>query len=334
MGEYLRKKLSNRSLIEIVENCKKALLRGYLDDAEWEKEGIMKVVRMRDFEKFKEERRKANEMYDRFCGYLEKVLPEIEKIKDPVEKLRKLKPLYEKALELDGRRRWYDRGLNDQFGETILVYYINLMKDFLAEIGKKDLLFDIINGYEFDSFRVEMMRDYVSLLYKLPNSIKLKPKIDVEDLKSLDNGSLKHIKEITKKYTHSSLENVVKKLNLYLAFSGKEENILKELNRKKEERIKKRIDAIKKIKDDLQRINKWEEFRKLLGIIDELTYYNVYEDEFRHTQLKELADYFLREEVAKTLYRLELINSPNPMEYPQRYLFKKLNEALKGEEDG
>ena len=36
-------------------------------------------------------------------------------------------------------------------------------------------LVDIINGYEFDSFRVEMMRDFVSLLYKLSNSIKLSP---------------------------------------------------------------------------------------------------------------------------------------------------------------
>lgn len=330
MGDYLARKLAGRNLIEIVENCRKALLKGYLDDAEWEKEGIMRVVRMRDFKRFKRERKEANERYDKFCEYLEEVLPEIEEIKDPVEKLKRLGPLYEKALEYDGKRRWYDRGLNDQFGETILVYHINLLKDLLREIGREDLLFDIINGYDFDSFRVEMMKDYIRVLYRIPSSLKNNLKLSLENIISLDDEVLKEIKELATKYTHSNIENVVNKLNLYLTFSEREKEVLDELENKKKARIEKRKKAIEEIRNDLKKINKLDEFEKLLRIIDELTYYNIYEDEFRHTQLKELADYFLREETAKTLYELDAIDSPNPMNYPQRYLLKKIKEILNG----
>ena len=334
MGDYVARKLAKRNLIEIVETCRKALLKGYLDDAEWEKEGIMRTVRMRDFERFKSERKEANERYDKFCEYLEEVLPEIEEIKDPIEKLKKLGPLYEQTLEYDGRRRWYDRGLNDQFGETILVYHINLIKNLLSEIGKEDLLFDIVNGYDFDSFRVEMMKDYLKVLYTFPPSIKNKSRLSVEDLTSLSDEVSKEIEILATKYTHSSIENTINKLNLYLIFSGREKEILEELENKKKDRIKRRKKTIAKIRSDLQKINKLEEFEKLLKIVDELTFYNIYEDEFRHTQLKELADYFLREEVAKTLYLLGIIDSPNPMNYPQRYLLKKVKEILNGGTNG
>jgi len=58
----------------------------------------------------------------------------------------------------------------------------------------------------------------------------------------------------------------------------------------------------------------------------------MYEDEFRHAQLKEVADYFLREEVAKTLYNLGIIPSPNPMDYPQRVLLEKMEDYLMRQE--
>jgi len=45
-----------------------------------------------------------------------------------------------------------------------------------------------------------------------------------------------------------------------------------------------------------------------------------------------MADYFLREEVAKTLYNLGIIPSPNPMDYPQRFLLKKMEDYLRRQE--
>ncbi|MEM5882769.1 MAG: hypothetical protein QXS37_02445 [Candidatus Aenigmatarchaeota archaeon] len=332
MTDYISKKLSNRSLMEIVENCRKALIKGYLDDAEWEKEGILRVIRMRDFQQFKRERKEANERYDKFCEELEKVLPEIEKIVAPIDRLKHLYEFYKKALEYDGKRRWYDRGLNDQYGgqfqETILIYHTNLMKDLLKKIGREDLLFDIINGYEFDSFRVEMMKDYISFLFKLPDQIKKKVEISIEDIKSLESDLAKDMKKLAEKYTHSNLENVLQKLKLYQMVIGKEKEILEDLERKRKERVIKRKKAIEEIKGSLQKIGKLSYFEQLLQNIDELTYYNVYEDEYRHTQLKELADYFLREEVAKILFEMGAIPSPNPMDYPQRYLLKKIEEVL------
>jgi len=332
MESYITKKLSERNLLEVVENCREALRKGYLDDAEWEKEGIMRVVKMRDFEQFKKERRKANEDYDKFCEYLESVLPEIEKMSDLTEKIRRLKPLYEKALELDGKRRFYDRGLDDQFGETILVYHVNLLRNLLKEIGEEDLLFDIIDGYNFDSFRIEMLKDHLLLLALLPSDLKNKQSLSLKDFASLDTTTLEYAKRIAEKYTHSNLENTIIRLNKYLPFRGKEEQILEELENKKLERITKRRNAIYKIKEKLIANKKLEEFERVLKIIDELTWYNMYEDEFRHAQLKEVADYFLREEVAKTLYNLGIIPSPNPMDYPQRVLLKKMEDYLMRQE--
>jgi len=332
MESYITKKLSERNLLDVVENCREALRKGYLDDAEWEKEGIMRVVKMRDFEQFKEERRKANEDYDKFCEYLESVLPEIEKMSDLTEKIRRLKPLYEKALELDGKRRFYDRGLDDQFGETILVYHVNLLRNLLKEIGEEDLLFDIIDGYNFDSFRIEMLRDHLLLLALLPSDLKNKQSLSLKDFASLDTTTLEYAKRIAEKYTHSNLENTIIRLNKYLPFRGKEEQMLEELENKKLERVTKRRNAIYKIKEKLIANKKLEEFERVLKIIDELTWYNMYEDEFRHAQLKEVADYFLREEVAKTLYSLGIIPSPNPMDYPQRVLLKKMEDYLMRQE--
>jgi hypothetical protein len=328
MGDYVRRKLSGRNIVEIVENCRNALLKGYLDDAEWERECIEKVVRMRDFEQFKKERRRANEEYDRFCDYLEELLPQIESMKDYIEKLRIIKPLYEKALEYDGKRRCYDRGLNDAFGETILVYHIKLMEDLLREIGEENLLLDIINGYEFEAFRIEMMKDFISIIYYLPPHLKSKPQLSLSDISSLDENVRRQIEEIARKYTHSNLENAINRLNHYLIFAGKEKEILEDLESKRHERIEKRKRAISKIEKKLKDKGMIEKFNRLLAIIDELTYYNIYEDEVRHTTLKELADYFLREELAKTLYELKLIPTPNPMDYPQRFLLRKCEEFL------
>jgi len=253
MGDYVRRRLSGRNIIEIVENCRNALLKGYLDDAEWERECIEKVVRMRDFEQFKKERRKANEEYDRFCDYLEEILPQIENTKDYIEKLRIIKPIYEKALEYDGRRRCYDRGLNDAFGETILVYYIKLMENLLKEIGEENLLLDIINGYEFEAFRIEMMKDFLSLLYSLPYHLRNKTYLSLSDISCLDENTRGQIEEIARKYAHSNLENAIKRLNHYSVFVGKEKEILKDLEMKKYERIEKRKKAISKIEKKTKR---------------------------------------------------------------------------------
>jgi len=263
MESYITKKLSERNLLEVVENCREALRKGYLDDAEWEKEGIMRVVKMRDFEQFKKERRKANEDYDKFCEYLESVLPEIEKMSDLTEKIRRLKPLYEKALELDGKRRFYDRGLDDQFGETILVYHVNLLRNLLKEIGEEDLLFDIIDGYNFDSFRIEMLKDHLLLLALLPSDLKNKQSLSLKDFASLDTTTLEYAKRIAEKYTHSNLENTIIRLNKYLPFRGKEEQILEELENKKLERITKGKNAIYKIEEKLIANKKLEEFERV-----------------------------------------------------------------------
>ena len=101
------------------------------------------------------------------------------------------------------------------------------------------------------------------------------------------------------------------------------------MKRKKKKELKKI--AVKEIKNKLEEMKKFDEFQRLVKIIHELT--DFYEDEFRH-RLKEIADYFLIEEAAKSLYTLDAINSPNPIGFAQRYLLRKIREILRDEENG
>lgn len=131
MGKYLKNKLRKESLLDIVQKCKIALNKGYLSDSVWEKNQIEKVRRCRNFIRFCYGRKKAQMEYDRFCRLLEKKLPKIEKIENPIAKLNNLKGLFEKALLFDGKRRSFDYTFN--LSGNILEFHIIKLKKFLQK---------------------------------------------------------------------------------------------------------------------------------------------------------------------------------------------------------
>jgi hypothetical protein len=329
LSDYLCRKLSERNLTEVVCSCRSALRQGYLDDEPWEKEGIYNALNMRDFNEFRIRRKEACEKYDSFCKLLCTSLPEIEKMANNMDKVKKLVSLYEKVLRLDGERRFYDRGLDDVLGETILNFFIIKLEKYLRKICAQELLWDIVNGYFFDSFRVEMLIEYVSFLKLLPKGEKTLELLTVLDLKELPEEILVEFNKLASKYTHSNWENNLAKLKMYGHFSGVEKETLQELAENKEVRIRKRFYALEFVRIRLGNQNRYNEVIETLKIIDELLFYNAYEDELRHgTMNPDLADYFLREEVAKTLYEVGVIPSSRSTDYPQRYLLKMMSSLL------
>lgn len=329
MQGYVKSKLTQIDLVDMISNFKQAIKKGYITDDPAEQQWIEEVRQNRDFGWFVQGRRKAQEDYDELCKNLEEQLPRIEAIANPVTRLSFLLPLYERALLLDGKRRGFD--ITYKQPDNILDFHLEKLRSLVESviIGKpEELLRDLIALYPHESYILMEMKDFLQLLKKLrlrgmsedsmtyATVLRLFEEMQPDEL----------IGKCLRIYCRDSLETLAKCIIKYKDYLGEEDEILARLERRRENTKQVKFTAIETVENRLDEEQKTS-FREILQVVNSLMYFDSCEDVIRHTA-SELADYFLRDNIAKTLFELGVVPTPEFTNYPQRFLSSKAEEVL------